>query len=575
MVPPERPRPLETALFPPRRRRVLDALSGFGVSQLAAKILLLKLIGLTVLLFATLYLLDLRSRIADVMMQSLLVQTDAVLGVLASARWDRQSDSVRPLRRGDAGAGVEGIGGGVRPGSAADGFDRRASADLLRSVVGGSLTRARLYGLDGQEIADSQPAAAGGTGAGVPALDEPLTSLHAQVWRYFAGLVSAPSLPPAPREEETAAPPEVAAALEGVRTALERRREGGDIVLSVAAPVYSEGGKVLAALRLTSAPGAVSEAARDQELAVLKGFAVAAVVATVLSLFMAARITRPLRRLAQAAERVKAGGAAAPIPELRECGEIGALSRVLHDMTTALYSRIDAMEAFAGEVAHEIKSPLTSLRSAVETLPLARTERARTQLLEVIHHDVRRIDRLISDIADASKLDAELNRHRHRRVDLLAVLRSVVDAQHELALGRGQRIGLFVRNPGNVFAVFGNDGRLGQVFTNLLDNARSFTGEGGCVNIAIERFANFIEVIVDDEGPGIEEAVLERIFERFYTDRFEQQSFGNNSGLGLSISRQIVEAHGGEIFAENRYRTTLGPLRTAAGARFVVRLPAA
>jgi two-component system sensor histidine kinase ChvG len=211
----------------------------------------------------------------------------------------------------------------------------------------------------------------------------------------------------------------------------------------------------------------------------------------------------------------------------------------------------------------------------VETLPLAKTDKSRDRLLEVIQHDVRRIDRLITDISDASKLDAELNRRRHDRFDLIGLLRHVVNAQSEIARERGQAVKLDLRSPNASHSVLGNDSRLGQVFTNLVDNARSFTPDGGTVTVAVQRFSSFIEVVVDDEGPGIDEAVMERIFERFYTDRSEQQSFGNNSGLGLAISRQIIEAHGGEIFAENRYRTTLGPERDVAGARLTVRLPSA
>ena len=397
------------------------------------------------------------------------------------------------------------------------------------------------------------------------------------LWHRLSNALFLPELPPEPADHgPTVTLPEVTAGLGGIKDVAIRMTDEGDILISVATPIRDATGAVVGVLHLRSGPGAVAEMALAQELAIAKVFVVGGIVAVFLSLLLAATVTRPLRRLAAAAERIREGGASTPMPELRDAGEIGELSRVLHDMTVALYERIDAIEAFAGEVAHELKNPLTSLRSAVETLPLARNDDARKRLMDVIQHDVRRIDRLISDISEASKLDAELNRHQYERFDLVRLLRTVVAAQAELAADRNQSVELVVRGDldASAFQVHGSDSRLSQVFTNLIDNARSFTPEGGRVVTTVQRFASFIEVVVDDEGPGIAEEALERIFERFYTDRSEQRSFGNNSGLGLAISRQIVDAHNGEIFAENCYRTTLDPSRDVAGARFTVRLPA-
>jgi two-component system sensor histidine kinase ChvG len=265
------------------------------------------------------------------------------------------------------------------------------------------------------------------------------------------------------------------------------------------------------------------------------------------------------------------------IPDFsRRRDEIGHLSRALRDMTGALYNRIEAIEMFAADVAHELKNPLTSLRSAVETLPLARNEHSRARLLAVIEHDVKRLDRLISDISDASRLDAELQRQDMAPVDLRRLLTTLTSVANETKLGHD--VGVEVRFEGrgatDTYSVPGHDSRLGQVISNLLSNAQSFSTPGDKVRIVCRRRRAQIEIVVDDDGPGIRPDALERVFERFYTDR-PHQGFGQNSGLGLSISKQIIEAHGGRIWAENRP----GPIGedgepTIAGARFVVMLPA-
>jgi two-component system sensor histidine kinase ChvG len=258
--------------------------------------------------------------------------------------------------------------------------------------------------------------------------------------------------------------------------------------------------------------------------------------------------------------------------------EIGHLSGAFRDMTDSLYSRIEAIESFAADVAHELKNPLTSLRSAIETLPLAKNEESRQRLLNVIQHDIQRLDRLITDISDASRLDADLQRHEATSVDLRKLLTAVSDLTNEIPRDDEVKVEVAFEPDDAIatFTILGNDSRLGQVIDNLVQNARSFSPRGGKVRIICKRVANEIEVAVEDEGPGIRPDALSRIFERFYTDRPEH-GFGQNSGLGLSISRQIVEAHGGRIWAENRLITQAGAGEAPriAGARFVVRLPAA
>jgi two-component system sensor histidine kinase ChvG len=244
-------------------------------------------------------------------------------------------------------------------------------------------------------------------------------------------------------------------------------------------------------------------------------------------------------------------------------------------MTNALYSRIEGIESFAADVAHELKNPLTSLRSAVETLPLAKTEDSRKRLLAVIGHDVQRLDRLISDISDASRLDAELQRQEVAPVDMGRLLTTLVTVANEVRHEDGVTVRLIFEGGGpDAFALPGHDSRLGQVISNLIDNARSFSPPNGQVRVTCRRLKSELEIIVDDDGPGVRPEALEKIFQRFYTDR-PHQGFGQNSGLGLSISKQIVDAHGGRIWVENRLRVSGQDSEPEVlGARFLVRLPA-
>ncbi|MEM0907825.1 MAG: HAMP domain-containing sensor histidine kinase [Pseudomonadota bacterium] len=564
-------------VFRPRREGIFHP-SAFGFSRLAVQLISVSIVGLVVLLIATLIAADLRRSAADAALQSLLVKSDAAVVALSFGIDPEDGAPVlMVVPREVADTNGQTAAENQRPPQLETAIKRQRVLGLLSRILEGSPARARVFGVTGERLTDSSIVLEEDAGDQPETPMPASTSLVESIWEVVARLFLVPDHEPEPDE---AAPdtayPEVNAALGGVKSAVERVDEDGNVLISVANPIRNQLGQVVAVLHLRTAPEAVNEVAREDELAIVRVFLVAGLVAVFLSLLLAASITQPIRRLARAADRIRSGGVSTPMPELRDGGEVGQLSRTLHDMTAALYTRIDSIEAFAGEVAHELKNPLTSLRSAVETLPLARTTTARDQLIDVIQHDVRRIDRLISDISDASKLDAELNRHRYARVDLISLLKPIVDAQAELGSDRHQTIELVIRGTGSSldFQVTGNDSRLSQVFVNLIDNARSFTPDDGRVTVTAQRFTNFVEIVVEDEGQGVAEEALEKIFERFYTDRSGQSSFGNNSGLGLAISRQIVEAHGGEIFAENRYRTTLGPSHDIAGARFTVRLPA-
>ena len=370
--------------------------------------------------------------------------------------------------------------------------------------------------------------------------------------------------------------PEVAQALNGQDASMVRVNDRGEVIVSVAVPVQRFRA-VRGALMLSTQGADIDDMVEAERLAIIKVFLVAAGVMIVLSILLAGTIAEPVRRLADAAESVRRRiRSRVEIPDFtRRRDEIGHLSGTLRDMTNALYSRIEAIESFAADVSHELKNPLTSLRSAVETLPVAKTEESRGRLLGVIMHDVQRLDRLISDIADASRLDAELQRQDMAPVDIRRLLTTLSSVANETKLGHD--VGVEVRFEGkssDTFSVPGHDSRLGQVITNLLSNAQSFSEPGQKVRIHCRRVRADIEIVVDDDGPGIRPDALERVFERFYTDR-PHQGFGQNSGLGLSISKQIIDAHGGRIWAENR----TGPANedgepTVAGARFVVRLPA-
>lgn len=287
---------------------------------------------------------------------------------------------------------------------------------------------------------------------------------------------------------------------------------------------------------------------------------------------MTTAIAQPIRQLALSADKVREGIAAAGrarIPDFsNRRDEIGELSVSLKTMTQAIYQRIEAIETFAADVSHELKNPLTSIRSAAETLEIAKAPEAREKLMAVIQNDVARMDRLITDISNASRLDAELAREAREPVDLRKLIGDIVDMYGATAKEGETPVGY---DPaGDAIYMFGNPGALGQVFRNLIDNARSFSPEDGSVRVSISVVEDDLRIFVDDDGPGIPPDTIEKIFSRFYTKRPAGAAFGDNSGLGLAISRQIVSSHGGDIWAENR-----GSNEAPLGARFVVELPAA
>ena len=343
----------------------------------------------------------------------------------------------------------------------------------------------------------------------------------------------------------------------------------------LAAPIL-QGETPVGAVAVASITGEIDHLVKLERERVLQMFLVATLVSVGLSLILASTISNPLAELAAAAEVGGARnrgqgnqGGRIRIPDLTaRPDEIGRLSGALRGMVAALYHRIDGNEQFAADVAHEIKNPLASLRSAVGTMRVAKREDQRAKLLDVIEHDVRRLDRLVSDISNASRLDSELVKEDQESFDLITMLTNLSQYLGEEAEKKG--VEFITDFPGQPIVITGLEGRLAQVFVNLIENAVSFTPEGGTIRLAARRLGDGrLRVTIQDDGPGIPDAALASVFERFYSERPDSEAFGAHSGLGLSISRQIVEAHGGEIRAEN-----VGPPDDPRrGARFVVDLP--
>ena len=363
---------------------------------------------------------------------------------------------------------------------------------------------------------------------------------------------------------------EVALSMTGRKVAELRPTASGGRVVSVSLPIQN----VRAVLGvLTLEVGDVDQIINAQRAAMVPFIAVAVAAAVFSSLLLSVMIAQPVLRLARAADRVRLSRARAiSLPDLAgRDDELGDLTRSLESMTDALSARIDAIESFAADVAHEIRNPLTSIRSAVDTLPLVKNDEARERLLHILQQDCSRLDRLITDISNSSRLDAELSREPPRVFDMGRLLSEFVGLYNASAKPSGVSA-RFVEDDGETpLPVSGREGPLTQVFRNLVDNARSFSSPGGEVRLRVGRLGRHVVATVEDDGPGIPPDNLEAVFERFYTSRPKGSAFGGNSGLGLSIARQIVEAHDGRIWAENR----LDAECKVVGARFVVELPEA
>ena len=451
-------------------------------------------------------------------------------------------------------------------------MDHESAKTLLRRLALSPDIRVRLFNTQGELIVDSSLLRSAGVQTRelpAPGEEDALSRAAIAVYDWLVEILPPHSRFPrqaTPTEDRASDFPEAARALEGETTSAIRETEEGSLVAVAALPVQPLR-RTLGALLISSGAEDVLRSVRDVRFTVLEAFAVALAITILLSLYFARTITTPVRRLAEAAEQVRAGrGRKVSIPDFTaRRDEIGGLSRALRGMTQTLWVRMDAIEVFVADVAHEIKNPLSSLRNAVETARRVNDPGQRDKLLDIVAQDVTRLDRLLSEIADASRIDTEMLRAEAKALELGGVLSALVEMHRHAAEAEHLNLTLDLADE-RPFMVYAVEDRLVQVFQNLLNNARSFSPPGGEIVIRMTREDDEICIDIDDDGPGVAESLREAIFDRFYTLRPKSEPFGAHSGLGLSISRQIIDAHSGTICCTKR--------TDEEGARFTVRLPA-
>lgn len=571
-----------------RTRAFLRSLLNF--SSLGRTIFISNMIALAFMLFGILYLNQLRAGLVGAKVESLQTQGEIIAGAIAaSATADTDQIIVDPDSLLETGPDAPFVGSDTLA-SLEFPIDPERVAPILRRLVQPTGTRARIYDSDQTLIIDSRRLYSDGSVSPIdPPLPEPEkeTNPFLQLVQWLKRLIFYRDLP-IYKEDQTGdggVYNEVGAASLGTTTPMVRVTTEGKHIVSVAVPIRRLR-RVLGVLLLSTKGGGVEQTISSERKAIIRLGLLAFGVSLLTSLFLARYIAQPMRRLSAAAKRVgESIKAREEIPDYTERNdEIGQLSGSFREMTAALYRRLDAIETFAADVAHELKNPLTSLRSAAETIELVKTDEQRSRLIDIIQNDVKRMDRLISDISDASRLDAELAREDTSIINIKNVLEGTLNVFNDIHRGTQPDVKLLVDLgtwDEKAFLFRGHDSRIGQVLTNLLDNAISFSPKDGKVWVTAKRKENAIVILVEDEGPGIPTELLQKIFKRFYTDRPEGEEFGNNSGLGLSISHQIITAHKGRIWAENRYsapgKITPPPHDENAkphGARFVIELPA-
>ncbi|PAO61902.1 histidine kinase [Brucella melitensis] len=557
-------------------------------SSLTRRILFLNLAALAVLVSGILYMNQFREGLIDAKIESLLTQGKIIAAAIsASVTVDTNSLLIDPEKLLELQAGQSITPSPDSPDNWEFPINPEKVSPLLRQLISPTSTRARIYDRYANKLLDSRalystsfPSSGPVLRYDLPPIEDETPALWERIGSWLSRLFYGGGLPLYQEQPggNGLAYQEIVKALSGSPQMAQRRNQRGELIVSVAVPIQRSRA-ILGVLLLSTEGDDIDKIVQAERMAVFRVFGVVSAVMVILSLFLASTIANPLRKLSAAADRVRHGVKnRVEIPDFSERqDEVGHLSTSIRDMTDALYTRIEAIESFAADVSHELKNPLTSLRSAVETLPLAKTDESRKRLLDVIQHDVWRLDRLITDISDASRLDAELAREHIDRVDMKKLLTSLVTAAREV---RRNKVGTeIVFNTGKLptgkkgFYVAGHDLRLGQVVSNLIENARSFVPDDtGRIVVTLAGEGNRLRILVEDNGPGIPIENIERIFERFYTDRPASEAFGQNSGLGLSISRQIIEAHGGTLTAENI--TDPDKPDIFKGARFIVDLPA-
>ncbi len=547
--------PRATARATAARRLRVRGRGRWRVSPLTRRILAVNVLALALLGIGVLYLGEYQDSLVTANLDSLKTQAEIFAAALGEGAVDQQRASFK--------------------------LDPQLAREMMRRLVEPTKTRARLFDEHGKLVADTDVLGGPSSMVQVTQLPAPAPSFFERVTDAIYGSVIGvfPWQRGFPRYVEPTTDnadsfPDARRALAGDVGSSVRTRHLG-LILTVAVPVQHYR-KVLGAVQLSMGSRDIENAIRSVRVEFVKVFAFALGVTVLLSIYLAGTIARPIRRLAAAAESVRRRPTReAAIPDLTGRGdEIGDLSGALREMTAALWQRVGAIERFAADVAHEIKNPLTSLKSAIETACRLNDREKERKLLALVLEDVMRLDRLISDISDASRLDADLARDEFVPVPLGKLLATLVQVNEAAAKDDSPRLLLSLPGEPGTSAgdlpVPGIEGRLVQVFRNLIANAVSFSPPDGAIRIEARRDGRSVVVTVDDQGPGIPEGKFAAIFERFYSERPRGEKFGTHSGLGLSISKQIVENHRGQIWAENRIDNS-----QVVGARFVVRLPAA
>ena len=533
-----------------RERRERRGLFSLKNSPLTRKIITFNLVALNILVAGILLMNSSREPLAVQRINSLVAEAEliasvfeaqAVTGPAADLSQDGGTDVAATLER----------------------LDLRRGLEVFVFDVSGALV--------------GQGAGRGILQAGEPVPDEPtvIVDFLSWLWSGVSQLIPFEDTDPVLSHEQRAGQ-QIATAFSRGTTYGTAQDASGMTIFTVASPIMRDGAPV-GAVAMVSAGGEIDALVRGERERVLQMFLIATLVSIGLSIVLASTIANPISDLAAAAEigrdrdRRKAANGRIRIPDMTaRPDEIGRLSGALRGMVSALYDRIDGNEQFAADVAHEIKNPLASLRSAVGTLRVAKRDDQREKLLEVIEHDVRRLDRLVSDISNASRLDSELVKEEQEPFDLLKMLGNLSEYLGQEA--RGQGIDFITDLPEQPIIIHGLEARLAQVFVNLITNAISFCEDGDAIRVWARQRENRVLIVVEDTGPGIPEQALTKVFKRFYSERPAGQ-FGNNSGLGLAISKQIVEAHDGVIWAENIRPTDADAASEPLGARFVVGLP--
>jgi two-component system sensor histidine kinase ChvG len=530
----------------PNRRGAIISLKR---SPLARKIITFNLLALIILVAGMLYLTPSRENLAFQRAGGLVAETELIADVIEARL------AADPVARLD-------------PDAAAllDDLDLRGGIGVALYDPAGQLL-ARTVATSSSDVPGLADFDSGGT-----LITGALNKLWDSIARWLdsADSVAAASGDDAPGQEF------VARAIASGTLIEDRRAIAGASQFLVVSPILLSGSPV-GAVAVQSAPGELDALVNRERERVLQMFVVSALVSIGLSLVLASTIANPLADLAAAAERGRERDPRSvttgrlPIPDLTgRPDEIGRLSGALRNMVAALYDRIDTNKQFAADVAHEIKNPLASLRSAIGTLRMTNRDDQRQKLLDIIDHDVRRLDRLVTDIASASRLDSELVKEEQKPFDLLRMIANLNEFLSKEAAEKG--IDYIADLPSGPLVIHGLEMRLAQVLVNLITNAISFCEDGDAIRIWVRQRERRVLIVVEDTGPGIPDSALTKIFDRFYSER-PAEHFGNNSGLGLSISKQIVEAHDGVIWAENIRPTDADPTSDPLGARFVVGLP--